>query len=56
MYVSFFNLWELYFSERSYIEDILELYRRLDAIELVKQEYQSLSTDFQIITNLPDVI
>lgn len=42
--------------EKPYIDDIIILYKKLGAINLLKQEYLHLKSDLAIISNIPSVI
>ena len=37
MYVTYFELWEIYFMERAYIDDFLMLFKKIRAFRLVEE-------------------
>jgi hypothetical protein len=55
-YVSYFRLWEIYFMEKPYIEEIILLYKALNGVKLIKEEMGYLKKDLLIISNIPNVI
>lgn len=56
MYAVYFELWELYYMEKSYIDDFIYLYKKLRTTHLISQEMEYLKEDLKVIQSFPDVI
>jgi hypothetical protein len=56
MFAAYFELWELYYMEKPYIDDFIQLYKSIKAIKLIEEEMSYLKQDLELIKSIPSII
>ena len=55
-YKVYFSYWELYLMEKSYIEEVLALFKSINGIKLIQDEMNYLKEDLLLISSFPNII